>query len=156
MDTQTGTWSIFIENDGLDFYSFSPTERRVIQGSGSNLYLHDLKTGDEQSISLNDYVDIGAVVWSPDGLAFAFAAQKSIDPISDPYDYKYSVFLYNIQNQKLKSIITDSLDRRVPQEWTADGILLIPLADYSNDPILGQTLYYNINTLSFVTATPIP
>jgi hypothetical protein len=157
LDTNTGFWSAFDgNNNNYGHYSFSPTGRRLIQNFNLDLTIYDLKTGDKQSVAFSDYLDVGAFLWSPDGLAFTFAAQKSIDPITDPDHFKYSVFIYDIQSKTLQKILTDSLDRRIPQDWTADGILVIPVVDSSNDPIPGQTLYYIINARSFITQTPTP
>ncbi len=156
LDTQSGDWEKIIADETYDIsYYFSPTDRRVvyIQNYHSRVVnILDLKTGDTESFPLPDYIEAGGVVWSPDGTSFAFTAARP--PENADFEHmKYSVFIYDMIAKNLWPMISDRQERRITQEWTKDDLLIIPLVvnDYFYQIVPGQTLYFDLNTNSFIT-----
>jgi hypothetical protein len=161
LDIQSGKWEKIIDDDKYDvYYYFSPTDRRLV-------YLHaytshvinilDLKTGDLENFALSDYGEVGGVIWSPDGTSIALIASRR--PVDADFDHmKYSVIIYDVLEKKLTPIISDRQERRIPQEWTYNNILVIPLVvnDYFYEIVPGQTLYYDFNTNTLIQPTPTP
>lgn len=164
LNLQSGEWSkITGGTEGhLNYFSFSPTDRRVLYpfysaGRQLSIKILDLKSGLLLSIPLPGFFDSGAVVWSPDGQAFAFTASKLGE--NDDYEHQeYTVFIYNSIIQVLRNLISDTTDRRICSEWTNENILIIPLIDPDNYPqsMSGHTLYFSVNANSFITFTPSP
>jgi hypothetical protein len=177
LDIQIGKWSTLIDNPQSEqyyYFSFSPTDRRVVYGGGSGFTVLDLRTGDAQLVSPPGFAEIanrpiapnnfpiiflqtGQVTWSSDGLAFVFTGLET-EINNNARTNVYSVYLYDIKDKSILTIITDTPERRLPLEWTADNILVIALAEgnYSYEPIPGHTLYYDINARSFIEPTPTP
>jgi hypothetical protein len=116
------------------------------------LHILDLKTGAQDLVEIPGYFDAGSLVWSPDGLAFAFGAVHT-ESISDTnHVFSFSVFVYQVESKSLKSLITLSPTSMCsPNDWSADSRLTLSCMDYGSDyhTILRRyTQYYDLNTSS--------
>ena len=166
VDVITGNWGpvIGISESRMDDYSyaFSPTDRRLVYIEDVNLdqslpiHIIDLKTGNQELVVVPKYHDGGRILWSPEGLSFAFGAFR-MDVVQKTFTY--SVFTYQIESKSLKNIFTSPSVMCTPKDWSVDSILTLSCSDQASDSqnrVAIYTQYYNVNTGSLMTPSPTP
>jgi hypothetical protein len=168
LDVQTGSWAVVTSaasiEDNPDTYSFSPTDRRLVYIKNGRLdkplplHIMDLKTGALDLVEIPEYHDAGSVVWSPDGLSFAFGAVHLVS--EDHQVFSFSLFVYQIEFKTLKSLITLSPNTMYwPTDWSEDSRLTLSCREYASDYHSVTRRYmeiYDLNLGSISPVTPTP
>lgn len=147
---------------GNFYYSFSPTDRRLIEIQQNEqplkLIVHDLKTGDLVSLSPvgnPNYRQAGNVIWSPDGLRFvfvnAFGGEIGGEMIEQMIQ---SLILVNIENMTQEIIVDEISGSITPISWDENNIILYDVSTYSNGQQTTTSYKYDNNTKEAITLTP--
>ena len=158
VDTLSEKWSKII--DGYYYYSFSPTDRRLLyiirgnseKGEPTQFHIVDQSSGTEETINLQNFEQAGHIVWSPDGKNFVATAKIGSDLIENS---QFALFFISIDEQSIVNILPLS-DRDVyASNWSKDNIITI--ADCDNmTTICDKTHLYDANAKQFLSATPTP
>jgi hypothetical protein len=161
LDISSSTWVKMIDGYPFNYYSFSPTGRRLLHipndqaGSGKPVKFHilDLKSGSEQWLYLEDFEQAGSVQWSPDGMSFATTAQ-----IGNIYDEnsQYALFWVSINDSSIARLIPLSKHDVYATDWFSDDVLAINDCYYDGQVETCKSLFYNTKLQRFITASPTP
>ena len=140
-------------------YSFSPTDRRLIEiqepTSPIILQIHDQTTGDVTNLSLqiaSEYDQAGFITWSPDGLRFVIIAGHG----TDVGGFTETMVLVDLRNLSQKILVKDTGDDIDHLDWSENDILHYTTTNYSSNVPVITVWYRDMNTLEFASPTPIP
>jgi hypothetical protein len=153
------TVSIFLQ--GVYYYSFSPTDRRVVyiseKAAPVTLNIMDMTTREISAVELVEDPhcrQAAPIVWSPDGTRFVIRTaygSEFFDDVSEPN--RQSLILVDTINMTQTKLVDRSPDWIERMEWTAINILVF---ETYGMPIYTEpvTHFLDMNSLTYV--TPIP
>jgi WD40 repeat protein len=139
---------------GHVIFAFSPTDRRLAYTDGGNLIVHDLKTGDEIKIDIEED-NIDTLTWSPDGLELAYATCQENDPgsVADGIPKKSAIKIFSIRQNTARTILTMEKRLLSIKAWNADHTLTIS----SEGGAQGEGIrLFDLKTGQWISATPTP
>jgi hypothetical protein len=99
--------------------SLSPDETTLVALGYKTVSIHQLHTGQDRVLEYTVEADFwisGNIVWSPDGMAFLFAA--IIDGCSPPEQEASSLFLVNVRARTIKALVSNDARRLIVKEWS--------------------------------------
>lgn len=145
---------------GIFYYSFSPTDRRLIEVQEyqhpAKIVIHDLKSGESKTITpVGDipFSQVGSVVWSPDGLNFAFVAGYG-NAYNDETDKQWIHSLIAVDLRDLsQQIIAKDIDQWIETvAWDASDLITYTI---QGQETISYTYDYKSGTVNNqATATP--
>lgn len=140
-------------------YSFSPTDRRLIEirepASLIVLNIHDLITREVTKLNLKldpVYDQAGLITWSPDGLRFVIVAAHS----TGTTDITQTMLLIDVKKLTQKILLRDIRDEIDALNWSENNILSYTTTNYSGSVPVITTWIKDMNTLQPVLPTSTP
>lgn len=122
LELQSGSWVKMTTNAYFNYYSFSPTGRRLLYipsdqaGAGKPIKfdLIDLKSGQEQWFSLQSFEQAWVEAWSQDGKSLVITAQTG-----NLYqeNEQYALFVVSLDDLSFKNIISLSMPDAFNSRW---------------------------------------
>ena len=152
LDLRSSKWAKMIGGGFFNYYSFSPTGRRLLyiphdQGSGPPVELHiiDLKSGADQKLNLNSFEQAGWVLWKPDGTSFVISGQ-----VGNFYEEnrQFALLLVSLDDLSITELVSLGKHNELyATDWSNDDVLTISDCNYDGGYEICKSYPYDLKLL---------
>lgn len=160
IDIESGHVSAYLPVGSSTYnYAFSPSDERYAYVTGSDNYLlHivSLETGQNSTYTVpGSYSSLGELIWSPSNDKLVFQTQGI--GWEENSKVGFSLDIFDIQNEKFRTVISNDVRRFKPTEWLSfDSLLLHGFSDDGQSYIQYQFTISDNQLVVIPNSTPTP